>query len=298
MTPGIPTLIYMTSMMVSVIFNTVEYNSIIEMISESTVITLADWYHIPSPSIPVPTVADSTLVNGLGRYNGSTSPLAVVNITSSKRYRFRVVSMSCASYFDFSIDGHNFTVIEADGVNTQPMHVDSIRIFAGQRYSIVLEANQPVGNYWIRAEQHAGGDGGPTGFEGGINSAILRYTGAEVAEPTSSQTNSVSPLDESKLVPLVNTAAPGQPFPGGADVNINLDLGFDLDAFRFLVNNVSWQPPSIPVLLQILSGAYNATTLLPKGSVITLPPNKVIELSIPPGGALGNPVRFIQIFGL
>jgi iron transport multicopper oxidase len=43
--------------------------------------------------------------------------------------------MSCHAYFTFSIDGHNMIVIEADGVNTEPVTVDSIQIFAGQQYS-------------------------------------------------------------------------------------------------------------------------------------------------------------------
>lgn len=53
-------------------------------------------------------------------------------------YRFRLVSMSCDPNYIFSIDKHDMTVIEADGVNTKPLTVDSIQIFAGQRYSFVV----------------------------------------------------------------------------------------------------------------------------------------------------------------
>lgn len=49
-------------------------------------------------------------------------------------------------------------------------------------------------------------------------------------------------------------------------------------------------PPTLPVMLQVLSGAQAAQDLLPAGSVYSLPPNKVIEISIP-GGAPGAPVR-------
>jgi iron transport multicopper oxidase len=38
-------------------------------------------------------------------------------------------------------------LIEADGVEHQPHTVDSLTIFPGQRYSVVVQANQPVGNY-------------------------------------------------------------------------------------------------------------------------------------------------------
>ena len=39
------------------------------------------------------------------------------------------------------------TVIEADGVETRPVTVDSITIYAAQRYSVVVHANQKIGNY-------------------------------------------------------------------------------------------------------------------------------------------------------
>ena len=46
-------------------------------------------------------------------------------------YRFRVVSISCDPSFIFSIDGHQLTVIEADGIETKPLLIDSLEIFAG-----------------------------------------------------------------------------------------------------------------------------------------------------------------------
>lgn len=49
--------------------------------------------------------------------------------------------------YTFSIDGHSLTVIEADGVETEPVVVDELNIFAGQRYSVIVEANQTAGNY-------------------------------------------------------------------------------------------------------------------------------------------------------
>ena len=49
--------------------------------------------------------------------------------------------------FTFSIDNHNMTVIEADGVSTQPVVVDSLVIYAAQRYSVVVKMDQAVDNY-------------------------------------------------------------------------------------------------------------------------------------------------------
>ena len=88
--------------------------------------------------------ADSTLINGLGRSassEGAVAELAVVNVTQGKRYRMRLVSISCDPNYTFSIDGHNMTVIEADGVNHEPVTVDSITIYAGQRYSFIVRCS-------------------------------------------------------------------------------------------------------------------------------------------------------------
>jgi FtsP/CotA-like multicopper oxidase with cupredoxin domain len=46
-------------------------------------------------------------------------------------YRFRLVSISCDPTFNFSIDGHQMTVIEVEGTNTQPLLIDSLQILVG-----------------------------------------------------------------------------------------------------------------------------------------------------------------------
>ena len=94
-------------------------------------------------------------------------------------------------------------------------------------------------------------------------------------------------LRERDLQPLVNPSAPGKPYPGGADVHIHLNLSANENGF--LVNGRNFSAPPVPVLLQVLSGAHAAQDLLPKGDVYTLPPNKVVEVSIP-GGVIGGPV--------
>lgn len=176
------------------------------------------------------------------------------------------------------------TIIEVDSINVVPLEVDSIQIFAGQRYSFVLNANRPVANYWVRSNPNRG----TTGFAGGLNSAILRYVGAPDEDPTSVQEPNVNPLVEANLHPLTNAAAPGVPTLGAADVNINLAV--TLANGKFAVNGANFAEPSVPVLLQILTGASTPQDLLPAGSVYVLPRNKVIEITMP-GGAPGSPVR-------
>ncbi|KAF8959649.1 laccase 1 [Flammula alnicola] len=84
------------------------YLSEYDVDDESTIITLADWYHTPAPSAGAVPTPSSTLINGLGRYSGGpTTDLAVITVSSNTRYRFRLISMSCDPNFTFSIDGHN-----------------------------------------------------------------------------------------------------------------------------------------------------------------------------------------------
>ncbi|PIL31400.1 transporter [Ganoderma sinense ZZ0214-1] len=265
--------------------------SLYDVDDDSTVITLADWYHVAAklgPRFPFEG-ADATLINGLGRSTGTVeADLAVISVTQGKRYRFRLVSMSCDPWYKFSIDNHTMNVIEADGVNTKPLAVDSIPILAGQRYSFVLTANQSIDNYWI----HAIPSTGITGFPNGINSAILRYDGAAPVEPTSSLAPvSSSPLVETDLHPLESMPVPGTATPGGVDKAINLALSFD--GTDFYINGATFTPPSVPVLLQIMSGAQTAQDLLPSGSVLELPSNSSIEITVPAASnAAGAPHPF------
>ncbi|KAI0312942.1 laccase [Amylostereum chailletii] len=254
--------------------------------NSSTVITLSDWYHYLSPDAPAVANPSATLINGLGRYDGGTdTDLAVISVESGKRYRFRIVSMSCDPNFTFSIDNHTFTIIEVDGVNSQPLEVDQIQIFAGQRYSVVLSADQDVDNYWVRALPNTNG----ASYDDGLNSAILRYVGANETDPTTSDTSGSVPMVETDLHPLETTAVPGTAGVGEADINLTFNL--DFSNALFTINDVSFTPPSVPVLLQVLSGSTTAASLLPNGSVYTLESNKVVEVTIP-GGTAGAPHPF------
>ncbi|KAG1822304.1 laccase [Suillus variegatus] len=250
----------------------------------STVITLTDWYHTVAHKLlhNIP-IADSVLINGLGRYaGGPQSDLAVINVTRGKRYRFRLIQMSCEANIKFSIDGHNLTIIEADGELTEPLVVDQLQILAGQRYSVVLEANQSVDNYRIR--------GIPNMNQTYNGSAILRYHGAPKAEPTTLDTPYTKPLNETDLHALNSPGAVGTPGYGNADVNITLKVSFtDTDnKFHFHVNETEFKAPENPVLSQILEGT-DPSQLQPKGSVHVLEPNKVVELTMIMINAPGGP---------
>lgn len=238
---------------------------------------------------------DAILINGRGRYEGGPPvPLSVLSVVQGKRYRIRLMNMACKPSFVFSIDSHTFTVIEADSENTLPLAIDSVPILVGQRYSLILNANQTVDNYWIRTNPNYN-----TTFAGGLNSAILRYEGAPRRDPIHRNWTLNNSLSESNLRALEIPAAPGLPEAGGVDVSLNLVSVWDDNIGRFLINGYSYTSPTTPILLQLLTGQLTASQLQPYGSVYTLPPNKTIELSVPGGQPeeyVRNPSFFLSLF--
>ncbi|KAG6825411.1 hypothetical protein H0H92_003764 [Tricholoma furcatifolium] len=213
---------------------------------------------------------------------------AVINVEAGKRYRFRLIGLSCDAPFNFTIHNHQMTIIETDGEYTAPLVVDSLWVYAGQRYSVIVEANRPVGNYWVRADPLS--PRGYPGFDNGRNSAILRYSGAPAVDPTTDGVSTM-PLNEDDLQSIVTPQPPGEPLLGGADIVIPIIPTWHDDVEVFDINGAIYESPSVPVLLQILNGTYAATDLMPNGSVYTLKPNSSVELQIH-GVSKGAPHSF------
>jgi iron transport multicopper oxidase len=96
-------------------------------------------------------------------------------------------------------------------------------------------------------------------------------------------------LRESELHPFANPRAPGLPQIDGSDFNKTFDVNFDMGTGRFSMNNISWVPPSAPILLQILTGR-NASELMPQGSIVPLGRNQVVQLNITSVSGVATPV--------
>ncbi|XP_060581710.1 uncharacterized protein LOC132738260 [Ruditapes philippinarum] len=155
---------------------------------ELSINTFAHLHHAGRDSNP-----RSMLINGKGVFHeffDSTSnttsytPVEIFHVTQGKRYRFRTISngiLNCP--LQISIDGHTLTMIASDGSPFEKIEVNSFIIFAGERFDFVLNASQPVGNYWIRVRGL-----GVCGFSKVKQVAILRYAGAPDEEPTGSTT--------------------------------------------------------------------------------------------------------------
>ncbi|KAG5338506.1 laccase, multicopper oxidase, benzenediol:oxygen oxidorectuctase [Termitomyces sp. Mn162] len=112
--------------------------------------------------------------------------------------------------------------MEADGIEHDPVEVQNIDVYTAQRYSAILNANQPVDNYWIRAPPTGGapGPGGNPNFDPDLTRAILRYKGAPDVEPTTVNPGGPKLLDE-QMHPIPSEH-PGMLGSGPPDVGKNM----------------------------------------------------------------------------
>ncbi|XP_075653322.1 L-ascorbate oxidase-like [Castanea sativa] len=136
-------------------------------------IILTDWYHKSTyeqatglSNKPFVWVGEpqSLLIQGKGKFNCSSSSLTAdtcntsnpecspyaITVIPGKTYRLRVASLTALSALSFQIEGHNMTVVEADGHYVEPFVVKNLFIYSGETYSVLIKADQdPSRNYWM-----------------------------------------------------------------------------------------------------------------------------------------------------
>ncbi|XP_077213458.1 L-ascorbate oxidase-like [Tasmannia lanceolata] len=140
---------------------------------EDRSIILNDWWHNSTlvqatglSSIPFQWVNEpqSLLIQGRGIFNcsqlsPSSSDTGICNNTKcypyhltvvpGRTYRLRIASLTSLSALNFEIEGHNMTIVEADGYYVEPFVVKNLNIYSGETYSVLVKADQdPSRNYW------------------------------------------------------------------------------------------------------------------------------------------------------
>ena len=102
--------------------------------------------------------------------NGKTPEYpAEFSVKSGERVRFRVVNPSGSTVYRFAVGGHKLTVTHADGIAVQPVEADALEIAPGERYDVLITANNA--GAWTIAAMSA--DEPQRGAR-----AVLRYTDA------------------------------------------------------------------------------------------------------------------------
>jgi FtsP/CotA-like multicopper oxidase with cupredoxin domain len=148
----------------------------------------------------------------------SDVPLTTYNVVFGKRYRFRLINAaSNICSFIVKFEGHMFSVIASDGSSLRPTVTESLHITSGERYDIVLEANQTPRDYVVQIKSYL-----PCSFKG---YAILRYHDEPTEVPT---TLSFIDLNEFNLTdPEINERTFNTPNPKLPGISIAKSASLD-----------------------------------------------------------------------
>ncbi|PQE11037.1 putative Laccase-2 protein [Rutstroemia sp. NJR-2017a BVV2] len=160
-------------------------------------IFLQDWAHESvfqrwdTARLGAPPSLQSNLINGTNVFNctGSTDANCVgggkkfeLEFVSGTKYLLRLINVAVDGHFEFAIDGHKLTVVATDLVPIVPYETDTLLISIGQRYDVIVEANQPSGDYWLRGNW---GTACSTNDNAANMTGIVRYDSSSTADPTS-----------------------------------------------------------------------------------------------------------------
>ncbi|TKW12127.1 hypothetical protein SEVIR_5G016600v4 [Setaria viridis] len=253
---------------------------------EEHTVLLMDWWHksvyeqaVGLASDPLEFVGEpqSLLINGRGMFgcspaapgggaaacNASCALPALFTAVPGKTYRLRIGSLTSLSSLNFEIEGHSMTVVEADGHYVRPVVVDSLFVYSGETYSVLVKADQdPSRNYW--AASHVVGRRRKTPSA----MAVLSYAGNDPRAPPPTPPPAGPAWDDAapRVAQSRSLAAahpdhvlPAPPRPDRTLLLLNTQNRID-GHVRWAINGVSLRFPATPYLVSMkrgLRGAYD-----------------------------------------
>ncbi|KAI9497306.1 Cupredoxin [Zychaea mexicana] len=254
------------------------------------IISLSEWWHASrtaleeyflGPEFEFIPEAQSVLINGRTLYNTDRpSPqnkdvcggYTLLEVDRGKTYRLRVIGASTFRTLGFGIAHHNLTIIEVDGERVKPYSVPFLEVTPGQRFSVLLHAVQPVGDYTMATNRRWAEDVS----RGSNGMGILRYNSEHDA--TSTTTSHISNDNNNDKAPVFKLP-PNKPyFPladsthwiwseleplYGVDPVVNrpasrtiklraTDMIFPTGERRWFINGIAYTEPERPILMDIL----------------------------------------------
>jgi hypothetical protein len=239
-----------------------------------------------TPAIPgfpgSPPASDNIFFNGKNiNPAGAGGSYQKFTLTPNKIHRLRLINPSVDNTFTLSLVGHSFTIIAADFVPITPKVVTSLYMAIGQRYDVLINANQPVGNYWFNVSF----SGAPCGrCNNPRPAAIFQYTGAPNTNPTNAGTvpPDVFCADRRDLVPIVSKSAPLANFQpnSGSTLNVQMTVNNQVARVFWPVNNspmnVSWTAPTLEYVMNGNTGSMPAAE-----NVVSIPTANIVRSCYP-----------------
>ncbi|KAK3320100.1 multicopper oxidase-domain-containing protein [Cercophora scortea] len=228
---------------------------------------ISDWYlgavnqimeRVNNPNNPYiagfpgsPPPSDNVLFNGKNiNPSGSGGKYAKFTLTSGKKHLLRLINPSVQNSFTLTLVGHSFKIVSIDLVPVEPKTVTTLYIGVGQRYDVIINADQDVGSYWFNTTFSPG----PCGQSNNpFPAAIFSYEGAPSSNPTKKGTVPADSLCEDlrTFKPIVSRSVSVASFDPDAATTLNTKIRVDSNPARVYwpvdgtPMNVSWSKPTL-----------------------------------------------------
>ncbi|XLS73019.1 hypothetical protein HN51_029884, partial [Arachis hypogaea] len=120
-------------------------------------------------------ISDSYTING---QPGDLHPCSAnetfkLNVEYGKTYLLRMINAAMQDLLFFAIAKHQLTVVGSDGSYVKPFKVDYITISPGQTMDVLVQANQPLDQYYMAAKAYSSAFN--VRFDNTTTTAILQY---------------------------------------------------------------------------------------------------------------------------
>ncbi|RKF58621.1 Iron transport multicopper oxidase FET3 [Golovinomyces cichoracearum] len=226
---------------------------------EELILSVSDWYHEemttiipkflsrtnPSGAEPVP---QSALLNDTQKLKVAVQP--------NKTYIVHLVNMGAFAGQHFWFEDHKMTIVEVDGVATDPVETEKLYLSAAQRYSFLLTTKDvKTKNYAFVASMDTElFDNMPKDLNVQSVGFLIYDDTKPIPKPT--KVESLDYFDDFNLVPL--DKLPLLPTP---DQTITLDVDMknlgNGRSYAFF-NNITYITPKVPTLYTVLSTGVSA----------------------------------------
>ncbi|KAI9831832.1 MAG: hypothetical protein M1826_002864 [Phylliscum demangeonii] len=249
---------------------------------EEVTLTVSDWYHDQMPPL-------------IAKFLGVTNPAGVepipnavllndtrhveVSMQPKRTYLFRVINMGAFASQYLWFEEHAMTIVEVDGVYTQPAEADMLYLTSGQRCSFLITAKENADRNlaFVTRMDREMFDKAPDGLEDSATGWLV-YDSAK-ARPSPAARDTLRPFDDIGLVPYDQA-----PLLAHVDRSITLNVGMNNlgDGAKYaFFNDITYLRPTVPTLYTALStgrhaldgGVYGANSnahVLAKGEVIEI----------------------------
>lgn len=233
---------------------------------EEYTITLSDWYHRQMVDLlnqyqsqenevtnkglePLP---DAALINDASNVTFKVEP--------GKTYLFRIIDIGNWPGFGFAFIGHNMTVVEVDGIWTDPYEVPSdqfLRVASGQRTSVLVHTHEDTSQnfaFWTTMDVNMmfvyENRPKPPGFNENAT-AWLVYDETKPLPPAPV----FQPEELIFVEDLLFVPADHEPLlePVNHQIVINFDSASINGIPRWVINNVTYLTPEVPSLYTALT---------------------------------------------